>query len=203
MPYKHTFRCFSCRSSLSFKSLRQDPDDPPLPSLFHGEMAAIKEARKPANERKQLLPQVTNCTGRLLFLQTEVIAGPPPPVARTVLDYSREYALGAVDGEEVNTVSAAHDVVTDARRKGVNAHGIPRASLHATLRGILDRLDQIEAWSVDNCAEIEAVDKLLKAGSLPANIRVHTRDRRGDPKPPCENCQSWLQRLGDGSFKIR
>lgn len=129
-----------------------------------------------------------------------VAAVPPPPP--TALTYSSQFAaLPQAPG--VNTICAAYDAVRDRAMKGVNGHGIARDNLHASLQAKLNLVDQLEGWSTTNCAEIQAVHRLLQDGSLIANIRVHSRDQYGGPKPPCENCQGWLTAVAGQGFRLR
>jgi hypothetical protein len=120
----------------------------------------------------------------------------------TAADVSFEYCKNPGDH---NTICAAVDVQNPAnRKKGVNAHGRPRGALNANLRAILtNKVSKLEGWNVANCAEIFAVDELLNAGVAAANIRVHSRDQKGNPKPPCENCQGWLEATEGGVYRIR
>lgn len=147
-----------------------------------------------------------HCHGKLLYHpdRIEVVpivaAAPPPPP--TALTYSLQFA-GGVQAGGVNTICAAYDAVRDRAMKGVNGHGISRDHLHAALQGKLNLVDQLEGWSTTNCAEIQAVHRLLQDGSLIANIRVHSRDQYGNPKPPCENCQGWLTADAGHGFRLR
>jgi len=103
----------------------------------------------------------------------------------------------------VNTISAAFDPTNQHAKRGRNGHGLQMHDLHATLRASLHDVDQEEAWVVTNCAEVEAVDRLLKDGSAAAHIRVHSRDQHGVNKPPCANCSQWLVAVPDGSYRLR
>jgi hypothetical protein len=201
--YKHVFRCQRCGGLVSNETSNPDCDNPRLPSLFHAELAKYVEDKKPINERRLIPPNILACYGRMLWLSSERQAAPVHvPVVRTVLDYSQEFTQGPQQGG-VNTICAALDIATGTHRKGVNGHGTPRHSLHPTLRGILNGVAQLENWNPNNCAEIDAVNKLLNAGALRQNIRVHSRYNNANPKPPCENCQGWLASAEGGSYKIR
>jgi len=124
---------------------------------------------------------------------------PPPP---TALTYSSQFAAQQ-QAPGVNTICAAYDSVRDRAMKGVNAHGISRDNLNAALQAKLNLVDQLEGWGTTNCAEIQAVHRLLEDGSQIANIRVHSRDQFGQPKPPCENCQGWLVAVAGQGFRVR
>ena len=134
-----------------------------------------------------------NCAGALVYRGVEIRDDPapaPPPPPPTAADVSAVYAHQPGDK---NTICGAVDITNTAIiRKGVNAHGKARATLHLCLQAILNNVDALEAWGIDNCAEIDAVDRLFTAGVAAANIRVHSRDQYGSSKPPCENCQGWL-----------
>jgi hypothetical protein len=120
---------------------------------------------------------------------------------QTAADVSLEYCKNP--GQH-NTISAAVDINSPAtRKKGVNAHGRRLAQLHAGLQAILrNKANKLEGWNVANCAEIYAVDELLNAGVAAANIRIHSRDQKGKSKPPCENCQGWLE-PAEGRFDMQ
>lgn len=193
MPvFEHVFKCQNCGGRVTYKNHNPDCDNPPLPSLFHNELA------KHAQEKKD-----STCSGRMFWessVQKQKVV--LVPVQRTVFDHSLEFTQGP-QREGVNTICAALDIATGAYKKGVNGHGITRLELHLTLRGILAKVERLEAWNTGNCAEIEAVNKLLEENAQAQNIRVHSRDQYGRSKPPCENCQGWLEMAADKSFKIR
>ena len=83
-------------------------------------------------------------------------------------------------------------VVTQAWPEWLRDNGL----MDAAERGVRLLDAQVAAWSE------QAVDKLLKDGSAPANIRVHSRNQYGDPKPPCDNCLGWLTAAEGATFKL-
>lgn len=141
------------------------------------------------------------CYGALIYKGMDAMApAAAAPAPKTAADASLEFC--AKPGDK-NTICGGVDVHNPAtKRKGVNAHGKARASLHATLQAILSRVDALEGWSTTNCAEIDAADRLLSAGVASASIRLHSRDKYGNVKPPCENCQGWLT-AAEGSGQRR
>jgi hypothetical protein len=197
MPdYVHIFRCTLCNGKVIYKTTNPDCDNPPLPSLFHNDLARHVGDNSASGKI---------CGGRMLWQSSSLIPAAviaaPPPVKLTAAGHSLKFTEGN-QPPGVNTICAALDITTNRFKKGVNGHRIPRYLLHPTLQEILGRVEQLEHWDSGNCAEIQAVHKLLVAHAQVGNIRVHSRYPGGGAKPPCENCQGWLTPAGE-SFKIR
>lgn len=160
-------------------------------------MAKISAIRQGKNE---------HCYGSLIHKNMEPLS--PAAPAQHRVPTSQSICLEFCGGEQypaTNTISAAVDITVPGvrKKKGINAHGKTLDRLHDTLQRLLGNSDRLEGWSITNCAEVDAVDKLLRDEVLPINIRVSTCDKGGNIKPPCENCQSWLTMENPGVYKIR
>lgn len=201
--FYHKYTCQLCRKNLSISSSS-------FINPLNGKLAVHKNVvcNGQQNSGWGWIPQAVNarcedCSGSLIYKDKdlEIREPPPPPGPQTAADVSLEYSRNPGDK---NTICGGVDITNPAtKQKGVNRHGKRRASLHQSLQDILRDIERLEAWDVTNCAEIDAVDKLFKAGVASANIRVHSRDQRGDPKPPCDNCQVWLKPAENHVYKIR
>jgi hypothetical protein len=122
----------------------------------------------------------------------------PEKTAADVSDeFMKQSPYNAANG--VNTICAAIDSSNPGRKaKGTNMHALTRNTINQHLGTILAPVQKHEAYAVTTCAEIQAVHKVLNAGALLGNIRVHTRVLSGgrdcgSNKPPCNNCNQWLE----------
>lgn len=203
--YRHNYVCSKCQTKMSLLAASLNN---PMQSRL-GAHATFKEplavlASWYGIARVESGPNMHNtCTGGLRYLGIEdlIVEAAPVVAPRTALHYSSDFARqGGTDG--INTICAAYDATGHRVKKGKNAHGIAWSDLHASLSARLNAIDQLEPWSVTNCAEIEAVHKLLTEGAALNNIRVHSRDQFGNAKPPCDNCRGWLTACPDGSYRV-
>ncbi|HEX2196376.1 MAG TPA: hypothetical protein VHJ76_05570 [Actinomycetota bacterium] len=115
---------------------------------------------------------------------------PAPVTAYTRAAEAASHVSGA------NTICAAG--YDDRFWQGTNGHGLLVEFLHEPLKQIVRSLrgDQLEAWGIRACAEVQAVHKALGKDADPAKLQVSSVDANGRPKPPCENCRNWLEPVG-------
>ncbi|UZE26036.1 hypothetical protein LOY67_11740 [Pseudomonas sp. B21-056] len=203
--FRHTYTCNICHSNVII-------DHTGAMNPLTGRLVTHRDIQlgdpEPGMPKISTILQGKNdrCYGSLIHKNMEPLAPAAPAAPRAVT--SQSVCLEFCGGQQhatTNTISAAVDITDPASRKkkGVNAHGKTLAALHDTLKRLLGNSDRLEGWSITNCAEVDAVDKLLWDGIQPTNIRVSTCDRGGRIKPPCENCQSWLTMVVPGVYKIR
>lgn len=58
--------------------------------------------------------------------------------------------------------------------------------------------ESFEMWHVENCAEIQAVNQLLRSGSKIDDILISTINGNGKYKAPCKNCkETFLDFIND------
>jgi len=78
----------------------------------------------------------------------------------------------------------------------VGHSGEPPAGQVTVPRPVLDRLPTqppIDHYSVDNCAEVASLSRIVAAGSSINDVFTRTvRTKTGLPFPPCDNCEIWL-----------
>ncbi len=67
----------------------------------------------------------------------------------------------------------------------------------------LRRIRQVEAWPVFACAEVNAVHLLTQGNSKLSNIRIQKAVDGHLLKPPCSNCDQWLELTENRIYKIR
>jgi len=88
-----------------------------------------------------------------------------------------------------NTASVAYDSATDSYFYGMN-RGIQIAGekVNETLASWLPQTS-LNDYALGNCAEVDAVNQALNAGSNVENLYLYTLDIiKNVPKPMCENC---------------
>ncbi|RFP13733.1 MULTISPECIES: hypothetical protein [unclassified Duganella] len=94
----------------------------------------------------------------------------------------------------VNTICVAISLDGGGATVGYNKDITNLTQLTKTLRDKLSSTHKLEAWKPQNCAEVSAVNKLLKQGYDLEKILVCSLATNGTYKPPCETCQGWLNR---------
>ena len=86
MPsYIHTFRCVRCGRHLDYRN-QADDDGGQLPSVFHDDLAKYLSETRNGNAPRVVADEDRNCTGRLLYHSTEMVAPPPARAAAPVDD---------------------------------------------------------------------------------------------------------------------
>ena len=102
--------------------------------------------------------------------------------------------------QKFNTACIVYDEKTGKCYYGRNA-GIPNygASIHPDLQAILPK-EKLCKNEIGNCAEVDAVNKALKAGAKIKNLHmttIHTNETSkhsfGDYKAACPNCKATFK----------
>ncbi|KAA9381721.1 hypothetical protein F5972_02545 [Microbispora cellulosiformans] len=85
---------------------------------------------------------------------------------------------------------------------------LPGSGKHPVMEEILSRVGQGEDWTVDNCAEVDAMNKYLYAINARVlsdvqgkNLYFHAETWNWDkkvwqPRKACGNCDKWLKTIG-------